>query len=433
MKKIKVILIILLFFQYINNSYSAAINIYGGNEDLIDINIPIITGDKFSSRNIAYKINKNIKKQLYSTKIFSIANDKASSFEKLNEGNPQNFYYGELEIHVKKNIYNSYDADIIFYDHIHQKNIFKENYQLQNKHQASKIAALISDKIFKYYTGINGYQNTKILYISEHGSALKRKRKLAIKNIYDDDISYLNIKHDLILSPRFNPNGKNIVYLAYQNNLPQLFIYDLKKKESKKLLKDKKLNFAPRFSKDGTMLAYSSSFEGNSEIMIYNFINKKKTRLTNHPAIDTSPDFSPDNKTIIFSSDRDGAQKLYLLDIETKKLKKINFTSGNYSTPRWSPDGKYITYTKTHRGKSHIGIVNMNNLEVKNLTKSYKDDTPSWAPNSKFIIFTRMNPKKSNIKSNYSNLYITNLNGDIIKKIKTDNDASDADWIEYNN
>ena len=66
------------------------------------------------------------------------------------------------------------------------------------------------------------------------------------------------------------------------------------------------------------------------------------------------------------------------------------------------------------------------------LTNSYKDDTPSWAPNSKFIIFTRMNPHKNNYKSNYSSLYITNLNGDLVKKIDSEYDASDADWIKIN-
>lgn len=432
MKHIKVIFLILLFFQNINNSYAASINIFGGNEDLIDINIAKITGDKFSSKNIAYKINKNIKKQLNSTKIFSVQSDKINLLDKFSDTNKDNFYYADIAINVNKNANNFYNANIKLFDKIHQKEILNENYLLNSKNEAKKTAAIISDKIYKYFTGINGYQNTKIIYVSEHGSALNRKRKLAIKNIYDDKIEYLNIKNELILSPRFNHDGKKIIYLSYKKQQPQLFLYDLEKKQEKLLFKEKNLNFAPRFSKDGTMLTYSSSFEGNSEIMLYSFKTKKKTKLTNHPAIDTSPDFSPDNKTIIFSSDRDGSQKLYLMDVESKKLRKINAGYGNYSTPRWSPDGKYITYTKTYRGKSHIGIINMKNLEMKNLTKSYKDDTPNWAPNSKFIIFTRMNPKKSNQKSNYSNLYITNLNGDLISKITTDNDASDADWIINN-
>ncbi|MFZ8865249.1 MAG: hypothetical protein ACO2XZ_05250 [Rickettsiales bacterium] len=437
MKHLLLLLAIILFSSKLLAKETTSILIKGGNDSKILINIKNITGKDLSSFNLSYKIKKRVKEQLEDTQLFTIKNlTPKELFKKqslIKEFSSEFFkekpVYSELTVLLNSENNNMISAKVILFDLFTKENIIAENISFPKKfwHRG---AAQISDLIYQHYTGLAGYINTRLVFISERGSLFFRSKKVAFMDLYGDNIKYVTDGNDLVLTPRLSPDAQNIVYISYKSGFPILYKLNLTTEETEKLFDSEQMIYAPRFSQDGKMLVLASSYEGNSEIITYDIIKKRKKRLTNNYAIDTSPDFSPDGKKIVFSSDRTGAQKLYLIDIDGKNLQEINLGPGNYATPNWSPDGKYIAFTKIHRGKFHIGILNMHNFEIKILTKSYKDEAPTWAPNSKFIIFSRKKATNDNLKTGTAKLIMVNLNGQIVKTIDTPYDASEADWVK---
>ncbi|GIR66637.1 MAG: hypothetical protein CM15mP70_17440 [Pelagibacteraceae bacterium] len=43
-----------------------------------------------------------------------------------------------------------------------------------------------------------------------------------------DSHQFLTDGKNLVLTPRFAPNNQTITYMEYKNNLPRVYIYDLK-------------------------------------------------------------------------------------------------------------------------------------------------------------------------------------------------------------
>ena len=118
------------------------------------------------------------------------------------------------------------------------------------------------------------------------------------------------------------------------------------------------------------------------------------------------------------------------MDQDGNDVKRLKFAKGTYTNPKFSPDGRYIAFTRILDSKFSIGILDTETFFTKILTTSYKNDSPSWAPNSKYIIFTKMQRGRRSQKRNLSNLFIVDLNGNIINKVKTPYDASEAYWFK---
>lgn len=437
-KKSPQIIICSVLLLLTNNTSPLAkefLTIQGGNDEAIELAFDKIIGSDLETLNISYEIKQHIKLQLEETTIFKFSDESKevqktlSFFKKFIESHfltPKIF--GKLSIILRPYDEDEIVARIKLYDTTEKTYTIDQEIKFK-KSQWYLGSNIISDLIYEHFTGLKGYLNSTLVFISESGTPYRRTKKVAMMDLYGHNLQYLTDGTNLVLTPRFSPDKKKIIYLSYASGYPTLYLLNLSNMKSRKLLNFKGMVYAPRFSQDGQKIILTASYQGNSEIIIYDLKTKKISRITHHYAIDTTPSFSPNSNKIVFSSDRTGSQQLYIANNNGKNLQKINFTKGSYATPVWSPDGKYIAFTKMYKGKFHIGIVNVLTRESKILTESYKDESPSWAPNSKLIMFTRKQPAINKLKTKLSQLHLVNLNGEIIKKINTPHDASDADWV----
>jgi TolB protein len=117
-----------------------------------------------------------------------------------------------------------------------------------------------------------------------------------------------------------------------------------------------------------------------------------------------------------------------LYDTETKETKRLDLGSGTYQDAIWSPDGKYLAFVKILHNEFSIGILNIFTMQSKILTEGYKVESPVFAPNSKYIMFTKRDNERISTKNGISFLFIVDLNGNIIKRVPTPTDASEASW-----
>lgn len=285
-----------------------------------------------------------------------------------------------------------------------------------------RIAHMISDKIYERITGEKGYFDTRIVFISESGPALKRVKQLTIMDEDGANSSYLT-NGFLVLTPRFNPTAQMIAYMSYATGKPRVFLFDLETGRQEKLGDFPTMTFSPRFSPDGNFVAMTLETGGNSDIYIMDLRTRQTKRLTFDPAIDTAPSFSPDGKQIVFESDRGGTQQIYVMNIDGTGAHRISYGEGRNGTPVWSPRGDLIAFTKQHGGQFRIGVMKPDGSGERILSNGWGDEGPTWAPNGRVLMFTRTLQGGRG-----SQIWSVDITGRNQRRVSTPGDASDPAW-----
>ncbi|GAB4163225.1 MAG: Tol-Pal system beta propeller repeat protein TolB [Rickettsiaceae bacterium] len=320
----------------------------------------------------------------------------------------------------------------ILWDAVLENKMVSESFELPEK-LWRRVAHKIADSIYSKLTGNEGYFNTRIVYVSESGPYLKRVKRLAIMDQDGANHQYLTNGSDLVLTPRFSPDGKKIIYLSYKNRVPQVYTLDLRSGRSQLLGNFPGMSFAPRFSPDGHYAIMSIAKNGSTHIYEMNLKNKRVQQLTEGPSINTSPSYSPDGTKIVFNSDRNGARQLFVMDRAGGNLRKISAAGGAYAEPNWSKRN-FIAFTKMSRSAGFtIGIMMPELIEGQSnerlIASGYLVESPSWANNGRVLVFTKgMPPRGGNNAKGLNRLYRIDFTGYNEHIIPTPNDASDPDW-----
>lgn len=290
-----------------------------------------------------------------------------------------------------------------------------------------RIGHRIADAVYQRITGEEGYFDTRIVYVSETGPATNRLKRIAIMDQDGANHEFLTDGSDLVITPRFHPEGTSIAYMAYRGLVPQIYQRNLYTSIEQPLGDFPGMTFAPKFAPDGGHLAMSLASNGNTDLFMLNLQNDRpvgqRRRLTNSQAIDTSPSFSPDASEIVFNSDRAGSPQLYTMSANGGEARRISFGGGNYGSPAWSPRGDLIAFTKIKDGLFHIGVMRTDGSDERLLTRSALDEAPTWAPNGRVILFSRKNYSTNTIR-----LFTIDITGYNERELPTPLDASDPDW-----
>lgn len=291
-----------------------------------------------------------------------------------------------------------------------------------------RVAHLISDAIYRRLTGEAGYFDSRIVYISESGPKTERMKRLSIMDQDGANHRFLTSGEDLVLTPRFSPSRQEITYMAYYNDQPRVYLYNIDSGKHEVLGDFPNMTFAPRFSPDGNRVIMSLAEAGNSDVYLMDLRTRAVRRLTTHPGIDTSPSFSPDGSHIVFNSDRGGSQQLYVMRANGDDIRRISFGRGRYATPVWSPRGDLIAFTKISEAKFRIGVMRQDGSGERLLTDSYQDEGPTWSPNGRVLMFFRQEPADEQGRGGSTNLWSVDLTGYNERPMTTPNDASDPAW-----
>ncbi|MEK9661543.1 MAG: Tol-Pal system beta propeller repeat protein TolB [Alphaproteobacteria bacterium] len=291
-----------------------------------------------------------------------------------------------------------------------------------------RVAHLIADAIYKRITGEEGYFDTRIVYISERGPQDRRIKQLAIMDQDGANHRFLTNGDTLVLTPRFSPTQQEITYLAYYNNKPRVYLFNIDTGDQEVLGDFPGMTFAPRFSPNGDSVVMSLAEAGNSNIYAMDLRTRDVRRLTRNAAIDTAPSYSPDGARIVFESDRGGSQQIYVMNADGSDQHRISFGDGRYGTPVWSPRGDLIAFTKIFRGTFHIGVMRPDGSGERLLTQGYLVEGPTWAPNGRVIMFFRQERANAQGQGGSVKLYSIDLTGFNEREVITPVEASDPAW-----
>lgn len=289
---------------------------------------------------------------------------------------------------------------------------------------ARRIGHMIADIVYKALTGIDGYFDTRIVFVTEEGPKDKRIKRLAIMDQDGFNIRPLTDGQELVLTPRFSPSTNEITYMSFGNGEPRVYLMNIDTKQREIVGEFPNMSFAPRFSPDGQRVIMSLQDGGNSNIFELDLRTRSVRQITNVPAINTAPSYSPDGSQIAFESDRGGTQQIYVMNADGSNQNRISFGNGRYSTPVWSPDGQYIAFTKQGGGKFAIGVMKPDGSGERILTEGYHNEGPTWAPNSRVLMFFR----DTQGESGGPQLWSVDITGYNEQRVPVEGFGSDPAW-----
>ena len=289
---------------------------------------------------------------------------------------------------------------------------------------ARRIGHIISDIIYKSLTGIDGYFDTRIVFVAEEGPKSRRVKKLSIMDQDGYNIRALTDGRDLVLTPRFSPTTNEITYMSFGSDTPRVYLMNIDTRQREIVGEFPNMSFSPRFSPDGQRVIMSLQDGGNANIYELDLRSRHLRQLTNVPAINTAPSYSPDGSRVAFESDRGGTQQIYVMNVDGSNQNRISFGNGRYSTPVWSPDGRYIAFTKQGGGKFAIGVMAPDGSGERILTEGYHNEGPTWAPNSRVLMFFR----DTQGESGGPQLWSVDITGYNEQRVPIQGFASDPAW-----
>lgn len=299
-----------------------------------------------------------------------------------------------------------------------RKKIMQKTYGNVSLRNIDLVLKDYGDLILESYTKKSGIFFSRIVFAG-------KKIKGDFKQIYIIDFDGSNltqITHSPAhhLSPAWSPDNRYIVYTSFEDDNPDLFVYDLVHKKHTKISGRAGINSGGQFAHTGDIVAFTGSLRGDTDIFITDTQGRYRRRLIKGSGLDVDPSFSPDGKWLAFVSGRYGNPHIFraTLNWNSDKLrvvddKRLTYAGWYNANPAWSPDAKKIAFAGYDKDIDRFDIFLMNadgsNLERMTLNKG-DNESPSWSPNGMMLTFfsTRTdNPKKKGV----ARLYIMNRDG----------------------
>ncbi|MBF0462430.1 MAG: Tol-Pal system protein TolB [Magnetococcales bacterium] len=281
------------------------------------------------------------------------------------------------------------------------------------------VAHRVADEIYTRLTGETGYFTSRIAFVAQKGGS----KLLAMMD--QDGANRVDLTHgeNLVLTPRFSPDGDNLFYISYETGGTRIFRLDLIGGGHTLQGDYPGLNSAPSWSPDGRRMALTLSKDGNPEIYSKELGSGQLSRLTNTTSINTSPSWSPDGQKIVFNSDRAGSPQLYIMSSGGGEPQRITFDGKYNSSPSWSPRGDLIAFVHGGGGRFRIAVISPDGKNMRVLTDSWMDESPTWSPNGRVILFSRQEGSRSQLYS----IDLTGYNERLVP-VGGDSGGSDPSW-----
>jgi WD40 repeat protein len=193
----------------------------------------------------------------------------------------------------------------------------------------------------------------KIAFFGRSG----QKHSLFIIDPTTDKITAnIKIRQDQPSSPCFFPDGKALLFTAFDEGIHDIFKINLETGEVKNLTESELFEKAPTISRDGNYVAYTIRLEAYDKLFLSPIDNlKKRTQLTFGEGNTIAPEFSADGKEIFFTADMREAYNIYSLNLQTGELKRYtDVRTGNFFASPLPNDPGSLIFCSFNKGAFQI-------------------------------------------------------------------------------
>ena len=243
------------------------------------------------------------------------------------------------------------------------------------------------DSVIEALTGKPGIASTKIAFVSYTRNA----KEVYLTDILGHKLRQVTRHRNLVVSPRFTPDGRKLSYTSYHSGNQNLYITDLSQSKTTRLISKRKgMNLAPAWSPDGRYMILTMSINGNPDLYLCDSNAKIIEQLTDRSGINVSASWSPDGSQIVFVSDRTGKPHIYMMNLSTRQVQRLTFEGSENSEPSWSPTENLIVYTSLRNGVYQICTIKPDGSAAQQITSDLSHhEMPSWSPDGNQIIFAK--------------------------------------------
>ena len=206
------------------------------------------------------------------------------------------------------------------------------------------------------------------------------------------------------------PARETIVYSSIQPSNWDLYLFESRGSEPRRLTTDPGLDYNGVISPDGRWVVFTSERSGNPDLYVLDLEGDSRPRpLVESPALEDAAAISPDGRRLLFVSTRDGNADIFATAFRpwnpSAAGAATNLTrhpAGDYN-PAFSPDGTRILFsssrdttvaTSTGAGPpaaylaSELYVMQADGSDVRRLTHHESwDGAPAWTPDGREVVF----------------------------------------------
>jgi len=184
--------------------------------------------------------------------------------------------------------------------------------------------------------------------------------------------------------PAWSPDGSQLAFTSLQTGRPQIFIYDFKTGEARRLMNRTMVNYMPIWSPDGNQIVFVTPNPDNNlpTLFIVDSAGQEnpQTILGNAYRETFRPDWSPEGDLIIFELAGEGQLGSRLLP--NRENVTINTPLEIIENPGFSPDAEWLVCNGSMEIPGHdIFLMLPTGESLLRLTDNSADDyQPAWRP-----------------------------------------------------
>jgi len=160
------------------------------------------------------------------------------------------------------------------------------------------------------------------------------------------------LPYDQPASPCFEPDGRSLLFTAFQLGQRDIFRVDLETGALTNLTQDDIFEKAPSLSPDGAWVAFSVREAGYDHLFLAPRHDlHQRRRLTEGSWNAITPIFSPDGESLLFSGDKREAYNIYALNLKTNALHCLtDVRTGNFFPCPLRNDPKQVVFASFNKG-----------------------------------------------------------------------------------
>jgi len=268
-------------------------------------------------------------------------------------------------------------------------------------------------------------QNTKIVFLSNREAPI---RQFDIFMMNSDGTDQKNMTGGMtgirsISAPRISPDGKEILFVAFEGDKKFLRKIDVSTRQVNPLTEVKIDVPDAEFSLDGQKIIYVDQVANHHQIFVMNRDGTQRKNISNNELDERDPSFSPDGRTIVYASRKNRTYSIWRMNVDGSNKERLTHESGNDRDPVFAPDGEMIAFSSQQGNNVEICTTNRNGSErVAIFRSNAQESEPQYAPDGSKILFL------SNVRGmRYRDVLMYDF-----KKEKTTNLTLQMDFLNQN-